>query len=81
VPEKVTVQWLEEKCPNPQECRECLKICPSTVFVLYATDREPYKKQEHWVITPSFQNFCIACYKCTEVCPNDAIKIEVTEAD
>lgn len=79
MPAKVSVEWLENKCPRPQNCGKCLEVCPSTVFVLYATDRERYKEPEHYVIVPSFKNFCVTCYKCTDVCPNDAIKVEVKE--
>lgn len=78
---KVKIQWLEDKCPKPQDCGKCLEVCPSTVFVLVATNRERYKEPENWVIMPSFELFCTSCNKCTDICPNDAIKIEVKEAD
>lgn len=77
---RVSVEWLEDRCPKPQYCGKCLEVCPCTVFVRYATDREPYKEAEHYVIVPSFQRFCIVCNKCVEVCPNNAIKITVKDS-
>ncbi|MHA1209348.1 MAG: 4Fe-4S dicluster domain-containing protein [Candidatus Freyarchaeota archaeon] len=79
MPERAIVKWLKERCPEPQECRLCLKVCPSTVFVMYATERERFRETKSWVIEPSFQNFCVACNKCVEICPNEAIKIEIKQ--
>lgn len=77
MPTKVSIQWLKDKCPKPQECGRCLEVCPSTVFVRYAPQRERYKETQSYVIVPSFVNFCTVCNKCTDVCPNQAIKVEV----
>jgi len=79
MPAKVSVEWLKDKCPKPQECGKCMEVCPSTVFVRYATRRERYKEPQKYVIVASFTNFCTACHKCTDVCPNGALKVEVKE--
>ncbi|WXG42509.1 MAG: 4Fe-4S dicluster domain-containing protein [Promethearchaeati archaeon SRVP18_Atabeyarchaeia-1] len=76
MPAKITVEWLRDKCPKPQDCGKCLEVCPNAVFVMYATNRERYKKAEQYVIVPSFMNFCVTCNRCTEVCPKGAIRIE-----
>lgn len=79
MPPKVSIEWIEDKCSRPQDCGKCLEVCPCTVFVRYATNREPSKEPESYVIVPSFKRFCILCYKCVEACPNNAIKISVQE--
>jgi ferredoxin len=79
MPAKVSIQWLKDKCLKPQDCGKCLEVCPSTVFVRYAPQRERYKEPQNYVIVPSFTNFCIVCNKCTEVCPKGAIKITVKQ--
>jgi ferredoxin len=77
MPSKVQVQWLKDKCPKPQACGKCLEVCPSTVFVMYAPQREPHKVPQNYVIVPAFTNFCTVCNKCTDVCPNQAIKVDI----
>jgi NAD-dependent dihydropyrimidine dehydrogenase PreA subunit len=77
MPAKVAIAWLKDRCTKPQECGKCLEVCPSTVFVRYAPQRERYKETENYVIVPSFANFCTVCNKCIDVCPKHAIKLEV----
>jgi ferredoxin len=75
MPAKVSVEWLKDKCPRPQDCGKCVEVCPSTIFCVYPKNRVRYKPSENWIITPSFQYLCTACNKCVEVCPKGAIKV------
>ncbi len=64
-------------CLGPFDCGSCLRECPTTVFFagptkvtkFRETDRKDYQVQARYV------DQCIACNKCVEICPVDAITV------
>jgi len=74
----INIEWDEKKCPTPRDCRKCLELCPQGVFVTYGRGgRQPGKKEEDWVIAPGWIFLCDGCKVCEEICPQDAIKVNV----
>lgn len=74
----IEVKWDEKKCASPEECRECLDICPQGVFTIHSRgERKPGVATTSWAITPVFLSLCTACEICEEVCPQDAIAVSV----
>jgi ferredoxin len=79
---KITIDL--KKCTVPFLCKKCLQICPTAVFhVARVMSREERLKEMdprvdgNYVIFASRRDKCTVCNKCIEVCPVDAIKIEV----
>jgi NAD-dependent dihydropyrimidine dehydrogenase PreA subunit len=76
----IEVKWDEKKCASPQDCRECLDICPQGVFTIHPRDgRKPGIVTADWAITAVFLSLCTACEICEEVCPQDAIAVSVVQ--
>ena len=74
----------QEKCTVPFLCKQCLQICPMLVFrVDRVMAREERLKEMdpridgNYVLSAPRRDKCTVCNKCIEVCPVDAIKIEV----
>lgn len=68
----------DKKCTSPDECRECLEICPQGVFAMYAKGgRKPGVTTKQWAIAPVWLSLCTACEICEEVCPQDALAVKV----
>lgn len=78
---KIKINIDENKCTDPQECRECLKICPPGVYILTFRDKD-YHNPKDWIIYPVFPRLCLKnknsgnCNICIEKCPNNAIIIK-----
>jgi len=70
----------DAKCPDALACRKCLLVCPTRVLGL-GTDVGPRKYQEtgseHFIVRGVREQFCSACMKCVEACPNGAIQVAV----
>ncbi|MFW9985153.1 MAG: 4Fe-4S dicluster domain-containing protein [Candidatus Odinarchaeota archaeon] len=69
------VEWDADNCPNPQDCGNCLDVCPEAVFALYAPEREEGKFPEKYVLARPMQYFCSGCGACVEVCPSSALRV------
>ena len=74
----------QDKCTVPFLCKQCLQICPMLVFrVDRVMAREERLKEMdpridgNYALSAPRRDKCTGCNKCIEVCPVDAIKIEV----
>ncbi len=79
---KITID--QEKCTVPFLCKKCLQICPEAV--LHVTRVMKYEKRleemdpridGHFVLHAMRRDRCTVCNRCVDICPVDAIKIEV----
>ena len=59
----------------------CAAWCPMNCFSVWSpTEPADYDPpQQDWVITAGAEHLCVACMKCVEVCPYEAITIQVTK--
>jgi NAD-dependent dihydropyrimidine dehydrogenase PreA subunit len=70
---------------DPRRCegkRECLRVCPQSVFALRTVDPTlPFftrlKVAAHGGMQAvvAYESLCTACMKCVEACPEDAIAV------
>ncbi|AFM40099.1 NADH:ubiquinone oxidoreductase chain I-like protein [Desulfosporosinus acidiphilus SJ4] len=64
-------------CQDPLNCRKCLSICPSVVFVCGPT--KVWKGREsdsrEYKIIGRYYDKCSGCGDCEEVCPTNALKV------
>lgn len=77
---QLKINYDKEKCIGVQECKECLKICPQSVFMMnpkggmrkfkIADEAEGY---ELWIV---YETMCTGCNWCVKVCPTQALSIE-----
>lgn len=81
-PPKITIDL--EKCTVPFLCKKCLQICPNAVFHTTRVMQKEERLKEmdprvdgNYTVFASRRDKCILCDKCLDVCPVDAIKIEV----
>jgi NADH-quinone oxidoreductase subunit I len=77
---KVKINFDYSKCPQPENCRKCLQVCPPGVFNLIFTDKKNYKDPKNWKIVPVFPQLCLNsedCNSCIEMCPKNAISIKI----
>ena len=79
---KITIDY--EKCTVPFACKKCLQICPEAVFhVVRVMAREERLKEMdpripgNYVLGVTRPDRCTVCNRCIDVCPADAIKIEM----
>ncbi len=77
-----------EKCTVPFLCKKCLQICPEAVFhVTRIMSREERLKEMdprvdgNYVLFAARRDKCTVCNLCLDVCPVDAIKIEIPVAE
>jgi len=75
-----------EKCTVPFLCKKCLQVCPMAVFHVTRVMEKEKRLEEmdprvdgNYVLFAPRRDKCTACNLCIEVCPVDAIKIEVPE--
>jgi len=75
-----------EKCTVPFLCKKCLQICPEAVFHVTRVMSKEKRLEEmdprvdgNYVLFASRRDKCTGCNLCVEVCPVDAIKIEIPE--
>ena len=85
---KITID--HEKCTVPFLCKKCLRVCPTGVFgVVRVMKREERLKEMDPRVDGNYvfdetrmrRDKCLVCNKCIEVCPVDAIKIEMPTVD
>ncbi len=74
----------QEKCTIPFMCKMCLQICPEAVFHVTRVMSKEKRLEEmdpridgNFVLSVSRRDKCISCNKCLEVCPVEALKIEI----
>jgi ferredoxin len=79
-----TITIDPEKCTVPFLCKKCLQICPEAVFHVTRVMQKEERLKEmdprvdgNYVLFASRRDKCTVCNKCLEVCPVDAIKIEM----
>ena len=79
---KITID--QEKCTVPFLCKKCLQICPMLVFETKRVMAREERLKEmdpridgNYVLSAPRRDKCTVCNKCIEVCPVDAITIEV----
>lgn len=79
---KITVD--QEKCTVPFLCKKCLQICPEAIFrVERVMSKEKRLEEMDPRIDGTYElevlrrDKCTVCNRCIEVCPADAITIEL----
>lgn len=79
-----TITIDREKCTVPFLCKKCLQICPTAVFRVsrVMSKEERLKEMDpridgNYVLSVGRRDKCIMCDKCIDVCPVDALKIEI----
>jgi NAD-dependent dihydropyrimidine dehydrogenase PreA subunit len=79
---KITID--QQKCTIPFACKKCLQICPMMVFSVRRVMAKEQRLKEmdpridgNYVLHVDRRDKCTVCNKCIEVCPVNAIKIEV----
>jgi len=79
---KITVD--NTKCTVPFLCKKCLQICPECVFYVNRDITKEKKLEEmdpridgNYVMGAARRDKCTGCNLCIEVCPVNAIKIEI----
>ena len=66
---------------DPRNCGLCLRTCDPAVFIMHETigtekqQEDPHDPQD-WRITPIWGSLCSGCFKCVEICPEQAISIK-----
>jgi len=74
------------KCTVPFACKKCLRVCPEGVFHVTRVMSKEKRLEEmdpridgNYVLFASRRDKCTGCNQCIDVCPVDAIKIEIPE--
>lgn len=62
--EEITISIDKSKCLD-SECRKCISICPSGVFI-----------SDDGITVVSDASRCSRCFRCQAVCPSDAIVLK-----
>ena len=78
----------QEKCTVPFLCKKCLEICPEAVLHVTRVMAKEKRLEEmdprvdgNYVLFPSRRDKCNSCNLCIDVCPVDAITVEVPEPE
>ena len=81
---KITIDHT--KCTVPFLCKKCLQICPMCVFAVGRIMEKEKRLEEmdpridgNYVLSAPRRDKCTVCNQCIEVCPADAITIEVPQ--
>ena len=78
----------QAKCTVPFLCKRCLQICPMLVFDVDRVLEKEKRLEEtdpridgNYVLCASRYDKCTGCNLCIDVCPVDAIKIEIPKQE
>ncbi len=81
---KITID--QEKCTVPFLCKKCLQICPEAVLHVTRVMKHEKRLEEMdpridglYELHVTRRDRCTVCSRCIDICPVDAIKIEVGE--
>jgi ferredoxin len=73
-----------EKCTVPFLCKKCLQVCPEGVFHVTRVMSKEKRLEEmdpridgNYTLHATRRDKCTGCNMCADVCPVDAIKIEI----
>ncbi len=79
-----TIKVDLEKCTVPFLCKKCLQICPTAVFSTSRVMSKEKRLEEmdpridgNYVLGASRRDKCTGCNLCIDICPVDAIRIEI----
>ena len=79
---KITIDL--EKCTVPFLCKKCLQICPEAILHVTRVMAKEKRLEEmdpridgNYVLFTPRRDKCTGCNQCIDVCPVDAIKIEI----
>ncbi len=64
---------------DPMECGKCLNVCDPCVFLRHEDLKFNEKNEndpQHWLITAVWPSVCVRCFKCIDVCPENAISVK-----
>ena len=64
---------------DPRDCAKCLNVCDPCVFLRHEDlkfKEENVYDPQHWKITAIWPSVCTRCFKCIDVCPENAISIK-----
>ena len=83
-----TITIDSEKCTVPYACKKCLKVCPEGVFSVGRVMEREKRLEEmdpridgNYVLRTNRREKCTGCNLCIDVCPVDAIKIEIPKIE
>ena len=83
---KITIDL--EKCTVPFLCKRCLQACPMGVFHVTRVMSKEKRLEEmdprvdgNYILYATRRDKCTACNICIDVCPVDAITIEIPEQE
>ncbi|MHA2271792.1 MAG: 4Fe-4S dicluster domain-containing protein [Candidatus Hodarchaeales archaeon] len=70
-----------KRCPDSSDCGQCLRSCPTGVFIQYprspsknkglSPDSKPQARRPVAV----YPELCTGCWECVNSCPQDAITV------
>ena len=73
-----------EKCTVPFICKKCLEVCPEAVLRVNRVMAKEKRLEEmdpridgNYILSASRRDKCTGCNKCIDICPVDAIKVEI----
>lgn len=71
-----------QKCTTPFDCKKCLRKCPQGVFWVLPKKNVKFQETDQkepgaWRLVVQYRAMCTGCKDCMDVCPVDAISIEL----
>ncbi len=71
----------DSKCIGPHECGQCMKSCPSAVFIAGPTRIWKFRETDRadFRVYARYYDMCVSCGKCVEICPVEAITMKVEQ--